>query len=543
MNTSHVLATILSSISRVRPTPIERAPAPVPVQARPYLVVTPEDLAGPEPLWMTRRVLDDIIATVGSRPAEEGGMLGGRRSRGVITDFYFDTTADRTSVRYYPDREVVRPLLRDEWNPASIDLIGFVHSHPAGLRRPSSGDLRYAEQVLSVNGAMDRMVMPIVQTRPDTGSASIHGYDVVRARAGGVALRDIDIEILDLRTTPGTVDDPAFSRVASAYDLHALAGVRLVLVGAGGAASFGEAMARAGVGEFVLIDPDVVELANIGTQQTYRRDVGRPKVDAMAERILDINPHARVLGVRAHSDELTDDMFARLVHRPLANASVLGPSSTILCGFTDSFWAQARVNRLALDLGVAHVAAQVYEGGMGCEVSFHVPGRSVACGRCVLGGRYRAHLDPAVRLPEVTSHGTPLWATDRLNELKAQIVLAIAHGITDGDPGHPGRIRYEELLEATATRNLVQVRLRPDAPLPAFEKAFAGSDRSRIVTDETLWMPQEPENPDHGFPACPDCGGTGDLRDAIGTIADTRIHPVAAPATAGSLAHEEVPHR
>ena len=487
-----------------------------------YRRLAPADLAGPEPLYMTDDVFLGIEETIGAMRAEQGGMFGGRRPRGTVTDFHFDTSAQRTTSTYTPNTAMLNTLLRDKWNPAGIDFLGFAHSHPRGLGRPSSGDCVYAERILNAIPAMDRLLLPIVQTRPDTQRFVLHPFAVRRA-PHGVLVEKAPLRILPSQDRVRTLNDAAFDRVRDAYDLAATGATRLIVVGVGGAAAFIEFMARAGVGEFVLIDPDSVELPNIATQQVYRRDVGRPKVDAVADRILDVNPHARVIGIQSYLDELDDDMMRRLTHRPLPHSASIGPSTSILCGFTDDFWAQARVNRLALHLGVPMVAAQVYERGHGVEVSFHVPGHSVACGRCVLGGRYRAHLDRAYT-NTVTSHGTPLWATERLNEVKAQVVLAIIHGIqADTSPDHPGKARYAELLRRIATRNLIQVRLDPEAALPAFERAFANADRDRLITDDTLWLPQEPENPATGYESCGDCGGTGDLEACIGTFDDTRL--------------------
>lgn len=501
--------------------PQRRAEAHVPDG---YLRLNPSDLTGPEPLHLTDAVLRAIESSVGSMPAEHGGMFGGRRARGTVTHFHFDNAADRTTATYTPDTSKLNTLLRDEWNPNNVDFLGFVHSHPRGFWRPSHGDHVYAERILGAIPAMDRMLMPIAQTRPDTNDFVLHPFVVERAHTG-VDLRSVSLVVVPESAGTPALNDPAFDRVHHSYDLEATEVTRLVIVGVGGAASFAESMARAGVGEFVLIDPDNVDLPNIGTQQVYRRDVGRPKVDAVADRILDINPHALVVGVHAYLDDLTDDMMRRLVHRPLPHTRAVGPSTTILCGFTDSFWAQARVNRLALHFGVSTIAAQVYQHGHGVELSFHVPGRSAACGRCVLGSRYRAYLSSGYS-NAVTSHGTPLWATERLNELKAQVVLAMIHATTpEADPQHPATLRYTEMLNRVARKNLVQARLDPDADLPAFAKAFADADHSRIVTDDTLWLPQEPESLATGFDACGDCGGTGDLAACAGTFSDTRLQP------------------
>ena len=56
-----------------------------------------------------------------------------------------------------------------------------------------------------------------------------------------------------------------------------------------------EALARSGVGNLDLIDHDTVSVSNINRQiVALHSTVGRPKVEVMRERILDINPEIRV---------------------------------------------------------------------------------------------------------------------------------------------------------------------------------------------------------------------------------------------------------
>ena len=63
--------------------------------------------------------------------------------------------------------------------------------------------------------------------------------------------------------------------------------------GVGGYAT--EALARSGVGHFVLIDDDRICLTNLNRQViATRKTVGQYKADAMKERILEINPNAEV---------------------------------------------------------------------------------------------------------------------------------------------------------------------------------------------------------------------------------------------------------
>lgn len=71
---------------------------------------------------------------------------------------------------------------------------------------------------------------------------------------------------------------------------------RVAIFGIGGVGGYAvEALARSGVGTFDLIDNDTVALSNINRQIiATHKTVGRYKVDAAKERILEINPSAVV---------------------------------------------------------------------------------------------------------------------------------------------------------------------------------------------------------------------------------------------------------
>lgn len=75
-----------------------------------------------------------------------------------------------------------------------------------------------------------------------------------------------------------------------------LARSRVAVFGVGGVGGYVcEALARSGVGALDLIDKDKVAVSNINRQIIATREtVGRVKTDVMRERILSINPEARV---------------------------------------------------------------------------------------------------------------------------------------------------------------------------------------------------------------------------------------------------------
>lgn len=79
-------------------------------------------------------------------------------------------------------------------------------------------------------------------------------------------------------------------------NLKKLKDSKVALFGIGGVGGYvAEALARSGVGSFLLVDNDVISLSNINRQIiALHQTVGKYKVDVMKERILDINPEADV---------------------------------------------------------------------------------------------------------------------------------------------------------------------------------------------------------------------------------------------------------
>ena len=78
--------------------------------------------------------------------------------------------------------------------------------------------------------------------------------------------------------------------------LQKLKNSKVAISGIGGVGSYVvEALARSGVGSFVLVDKDTVSISNLNRQLIATLDtIGKNKVDIAKERILSINPNAKV---------------------------------------------------------------------------------------------------------------------------------------------------------------------------------------------------------------------------------------------------------
>ena len=91
--------------------------------------------------------------------------------------------------------------------------------------------------------------------------------------------------------------------------LAALGAARVAIAGCGGLGSNVALMlARSGVEHFLLIDHDAVDASNLNRQQFWPEDVGRPKVRALADRLVSLNPHiqAHVRPMKITGDTLPE---------------------------------------------------------------------------------------------------------------------------------------------------------------------------------------------------------------------------------------------
>lgn len=95
----------------------------------------------------------------------------------------------------------------------------------------------------------------------------------------------------------------AFSRVERLVGPDGLARLhdaRVILFGVGGVGGWcAEALVRSGIGHLVLVDPDCVDVTNINRQlPATTKTTGRPKVEVLRERLLEINPLCEVIALQ-----------------------------------------------------------------------------------------------------------------------------------------------------------------------------------------------------------------------------------------------------
>ena len=123
---------------------------------------------------------------------------------------------------------------------------------------------------------------------------------------------------------------------------------RVLVVGAGGLGSpVLSYLAAAGVGTLGIVDFDTVDFTNLQRQIIYSTsDVGRPKLEAAADRIRAMNPDVRV---EMHEDRLTSE-----------NAlSILKEYDVVVDG-TDNYPTRYLVNDACVMLGIPNVYGSIF---------------------------------------------------------------------------------------------------------------------------------------------------------------------------------------
>ena len=97
--------------------------------------------------------------------------------------------------------------------------------------------------------------------------------------------------------------DDFFSRseaLLGAETMETLRAKRVILFGVGGVGSWcAEALVRTGLVHLTIVDDDVVQASNVNRQLPATREtIGRPKVEALKERLLSINPEAEIVALQ-----------------------------------------------------------------------------------------------------------------------------------------------------------------------------------------------------------------------------------------------------
>lgn len=89
-------------------------------------------------------------------------------------------------------------------------------------------------------------------------------------------------------------------RLIGAEGISKLRSARVILFGVGGVGSWcAEALVRSGIGHLTIVDPDCVDITNVNRQlPATTLTVGRPKVEVLRQRLLEISPEAEIIALQ-----------------------------------------------------------------------------------------------------------------------------------------------------------------------------------------------------------------------------------------------------
>ena len=127
-----------------------------------------------------------------------------------------------------------------------------------------------------------------------------------------------------------------------------LKNAKVLCVGTGGlGAPLGLYLAAAGVGKLGLVDFDIVDMTNLQRQVIFgSHDVGRPKIEAAAARLRDLNPDIQIV---AHETRLSSE-----------NALDILRDYDVIVDGTDNFPTRYLVNDASVLLGKLNVYGSIF---------------------------------------------------------------------------------------------------------------------------------------------------------------------------------------
>ncbi|CDX45251.1 UBA/THIF-type NAD/FAD binding protein [Mesorhizobium sp. ORS 3359] len=189
--------------------------------------------------------------------------------------------------------------------------LGFAHSHPGGMLGFSTKDDQNEQSILrgyaGCNGPEVSLVAMILadgqwRARVRPGAAPQCVTDVRHVCVLGTEFA------VHINETGDAVPSELLRRQEAAFGEpfnEKLRSLRVAIVGGGGTgSSVATLVARAGVGELIVIDGDLLEETNLNRVRGYRRcDVGESKAATLARYIRDLGLMLTVVAIEAYVNE------------------------------------------------------------------------------------------------------------------------------------------------------------------------------------------------------------------------------------------------
>lgn len=167
-----------------------------------------------------------------------------------------------------------------------------------------------------------------------------------------------------------------FSRNTGILESNIMREKNVIILGCGSVGSLvALELARSGVGNFLLIDNDIVEYHNICRHQCSIVDVGNYKVESLKKRILQINPYAHISTQPTVVEQVKKDMFD----------SFCLSGNAIIVGCADNRSADVYGNSISVSYNIPFLSIGFWDRAFAGEIFYYLPEKNMPCYKCALG--------------------------------------------------------------------------------------------------------------------------------------------------------------
>jgi len=141
-------------------------------------------------------------------------------------------------------------------------------------------------------------------------------------------------------------------------------------------------LARSGVGNFVLVDNDTIAYHNLCRHQCGVQDVGKFKTHAVQERILQVNPSAKVMIYNTILESVNKEIFDEFC-KP----------GTLMLGCADNREGDVYASTISCLYNVPFVSVGLWERACVGEIFYSIPSDNMPCYVCPFGRQilHRTH--------------------------------------------------------------------------------------------------------------------------------------------------------
>ena len=167
-----------------------------------------------------------------------------------------------------------------------------------------------------------------------------------------------------------------FSRNKGILETDVMKNKYVVILGCGSVGSLvAMELARAGVENFFLTDPDIVEYHNVCRHHCGIEDVGDLKINALSRKLRNINPNVNILKFEGQVQNAPKDLLDEFC---------IG-NNVVFVGCADNRAADVYSNRISIYYDASFVSIGFWERAYAGEIFYHIPNQGMPCYECALG--------------------------------------------------------------------------------------------------------------------------------------------------------------